>query len=102
MRLGATYLGGRTEFLVWAPAAKRVDVRVVSPREQVVAATPVGRGYHHAVVREVEPGARYLYRLDGAVERPDPASRWQPDGVHSASAVLERRPPPERFVAAPF
>lgn len=40
-------------------------------------------------VREhVEPGSRYLYRLDGGKERPDPASRFQPEGVHGPSQVL--------------
>src|SRR4051812_12207237 len=34
---------------------------------------------------------RYLYRLDGGEERPDPASRCQPDGVHGRSLVVDRR-----------
>jgi maltooligosyltrehalose trehalohydrolase len=48
---------------------------------------PVGRGYFHVKVEELEPGARYLYRLDDERERPDPASRAQPDGVHGPSEV---------------
>ncbi len=35
------------------------------------------------------PGARYLYVLDGERERPDPASRAQPDGVHGPSEVVD-------------
>ena len=31
--------------------------------------------------------ARYRYRVDGQTPVPDPASRWQPDGVHGSSAV---------------
>ena len=34
------------------------------------------------------PHARYLYLLDGQVSRPDPASRYQPDGVHGASEII--------------
>ncbi|MBN9518810.1 hypothetical protein J0H58_09865 [bacterium] len=34
------------------------------------------------------PGARYLYRPDGGDERPDPASRSQPAGVHGLSEVV--------------
>ena len=30
------------------------------------------------------PGTRYLFRIDGGDSRPDPFSRWQPDGVPSA------------------
>ena len=38
---------------------------------------------------EATPGTRYRYRLDGGDELPDPASRWQPDGVHGPSAVVD-------------
>lgn len=46
-------------------------------------------GYFRAVVDGVKPGARYSYRLDGGDARPDPASRFQPDGVHAASQVVD-------------
>jgi maltooligosyltrehalose trehalohydrolase len=39
-------------------------------------------------LRGVPEGQRYFYRLDGGPERPDPASRWQPEGVAGPSAVL--------------
>src|SRR5687767_6824289 len=34
------------------------------------------------------PGAQYLYRINGDEERPDPASHFQPLGVHGPSAVV--------------
>lgn len=43
-------------------------------------------GYYELQVSGLEPGARYFYRING-VDRPDPATRFQPDGVHQASAV---------------
>ncbi len=47
-------------------------------------------GYFRAVVDGIEPGTRYLYRLDGGGDpRPDPASRFQPDGVHAPSQVID-------------
>ncbi len=52
--------------------------------------TPVPGGFHAAVVDDCPPGTRYRYRLagaDGALA--DPASRWQPDGVHGPSAVFD-------------
>jgi len=89
--LGAAVTGdGRTRFLVWAPGARTVDVHLVAPRDRVVVMTAVGRGYYEAVVDDAAPGTRYLYRLDGNRERPDPASRLQPDGVHGPSQVLGR------------
>jgi maltooligosyltrehalose trehalohydrolase len=47
------------------------------------------RGYHHGVLEGVEPGSLYLFRLDGGRERPDPASRSQPQGVHGPSEVAD-------------
>jgi maltooligosyltrehalose trehalohydrolase len=37
----------------------------------------------------IDEGQRYAYRLDGGPPRPDPASRWQPEGVHKPSAVFD-------------
>jgi maltooligosyltrehalose trehalohydrolase len=86
---GVTCLGsGRTRFRIWAPRRRRVQVHLVSPRDQTVRLKEVGDGYYEAEVAEVEPGALYFYRLDMAVERPDPASRLQPQGVHGASQVV--------------
>ena len=74
-------------FLVWAPHSKCVELVLLSPRRKVVAMRRRDHGYHQAMVEGVKPGARYLYRLDGNQELPDPASRFQPDGVHGPSAV---------------
>lgn len=87
--LGATFLGdGRTRFLVWAPAAHRVEVHVLASRKKLVPMESGERGYNHAVVDGVEPGSLYLYQLDEGTERPDPASRCQPQGVHGPSQVV--------------
>jgi maltooligosyltrehalose trehalohydrolase len=51
------------------------------------------RGYFSLTRPDVPDGQRYAYRLDNGPERPDPASLWQPDGVHGPSAVFR----PERF-----
>ena len=39
-------------------------------------------------IANVAPGARYLFRLENGSDRPDPASRFQPDGVHGPSQVV--------------
>jgi len=88
--LGATYLGGsRGGFLVWAPLINQVEVHILSPEERIVPLEKVSRGYHYGVVQGVNPGTRYFYRLDGNTERPDPASRFQPAGVHGPSQVID-------------
>jgi maltooligosyltrehalose trehalohydrolase len=47
-----------------------------------------GRGYHEALISDVEPGERYFFRLPENKERADLASRSQPDGVHGPSQVV--------------
>ena len=100
--LGATRTAdGRWQFVVWAPNRKSVELVLFPPPSAAAGtqnlysawATPIAMerdsfGYFRAVVDGVEPGARYLYRLDGGDARPDPASRFQPDGVHAASQVV--------------
>jgi maltooligosyltrehalose trehalohydrolase len=88
-KLGADYLGGgRCCFTVWAPFINKVEVRIVSPRESIVELERDEQGYHQGIIEEVEPGTLYLYRLDGEKERPDPASRFQPQSVHGPSQVV--------------
>lgn len=89
--LGARLLdGNRCEFRVWAPSRERVELHIVAPRERRVALTKDASGYHSAIVDDCGEGTRYLYALDGGDERPDPASRHQPEGVHRASEVIGR------------
>lgn len=91
LELGAVYLGdGRCRFCVWAPRVTEVQVKVLAPRPFTAPLARGGRGYHWGNVNGVAPGSLYLYVLDGEKERPDPASRLQPEGVHGPSQVVER------------
>lgn len=85
--LGASYSPAVTAFRVWAPRCRGVDV-VVEGRAPVAMTAGAG-GVWEASLAGVSAGARYRYRLDGARDRPDPASRWQPEGVHGPSAVVD-------------
>ncbi len=96
-RLGAEKLkNGRIRFTVWAPYAERVFVQTVSPREKTVPLTPLENGYHQGELAPMADPVRYYYQLEKAAadgERrlqrwPDPASRFQPDGVHGPSQVV--------------
>ncbi|MGE5839563.1 MAG: malto-oligosyltrehalose trehalohydrolase [Deltaproteobacteria bacterium] len=88
--LGASYLGAnQCNFRVWAPLAQNVEVRIVSPENRVVPLQKDPWGYHNALVEGVESGSLYRYRLNGLKERSDPASRFQPQGVHGPSQVID-------------
>jgi maltooligosyltrehalose trehalohydrolase len=90
--LGATMVGeSRCRFLVWAPRAKEVEVSICSPPPRRVPMEPAGCGYFRAVIEGVTAGTLYRYRLDHQNERPDPASRYQPQGVHGPSEVIDNR-----------
>ncbi|MDE2293221.1 MAG: malto-oligosyltrehalose trehalohydrolase, partial [Elusimicrobia bacterium] len=88
--MGARHLGGdRTRFAVWAPGRTSVEARIVHPFERDVPLARQDGGFFLGVADNVPPGARYLYRLDGALERADPASLHQPAGVFGPSEVVE-------------
>jgi maltooligosyltrehalose trehalohydrolase len=92
---GATVLSdGSVRFRIWAPHAQRVATRVLggsAAGEHEL--TQVGEsGVYEGVVRNVGAGTDYTYILTtngGRRELSDPVSRWQPDGVHGPSRVLD-------------
>ena len=86
-RPGAIVDKDRTTFTLWAPKVERVELHVLHPFDKVVAMDRRADGYHVATIADVGSGTRYLLRLDGGDELPDPASTSQPEGVHAASEV---------------
>ena len=90
--LGATPLTtGECNFLVWAPQADSVELRILNSHCQSIPMECLPRGYFR-VVTPAAPFSLYQYDLGGNGEkiRPDPASRSQPQGVHGPSQVLAR------------
>lgn len=88
--IGATVVHGKgVRFKVWAPHAKEVTVAITSPHERLLALTPSRSGYCEGFAEGLAAGSRYRYVLDRDKTRPDPASRFQPDGVHGPSAVVD-------------
>jgi len=86
-------MGGRgTHFRVWAPASKTVSVverfAGSAERGRVVRLTPEGNGYHAGLAEGFGAHALYSVLLDGGLY-PDPASRFQPEGPHGPSEVVD-------------
>ena len=89
---------GSVLFRVWAPSSERVTLLLGSERfETTRGADDVGarvggrdefRGWFE-VRTAARAGDRYAFSLDGGPERPDPATRHQPDGVHDRSALVD-------------
>jgi maltooligosyltrehalose trehalohydrolase len=76
---------------VWAPSCHTVEVVIERPQrtETTVRLTPEQDGFHSGVLEQVAAGDRYWYRLDGDRRRPDPVSRFQPEGPHGPSAIVD-------------
>ena len=89
---------GTCRFRVWAPFARSVAVHIVFPDDRVIPMRPEGQGWFVVGADKADGRTRYYYRLEadrtetasGSLnnEYPDPASRFQPDGVHGPSQVV--------------
>jgi maltooligosyltrehalose trehalohydrolase len=91
--LGAWPGDDGVRFRVWAPGKRAVEVVLEGPVPRVI---PLGKhadGMFSGLVSGLAAGARYRYRVDGHGPFPDPASRFQPEGVHGPSQVVD----PTRF-----
>jgi maltooligosyltrehalose trehalohydrolase len=63
---------------------------VVESREQrIVPLEKEASGYFSGFAADLAAGARYKYRLDAGDSFPDPASRFQPEGPHFASEIVD-------------
>ncbi len=92
LSLGATPAQqGGWQFCVWAPNAKRLELHLFGHDDCVLEMRPAGRGYFSLVADDPSAGARYKYRLENGGEFPDPASRYQPEGVHGPSRLVDLR-----------
>lgn len=90
MAAGAEMRSGGVEFRVWAPQRKHVEVVLEGKRALSLVADD--EGYFSATVAEASAGALYQFRLDDDDKLyPDPRSRFQPEGPHGASEVIDPR-----------
>ncbi len=89
--LGATVIDPKgVSFKVWAPERDDVSVKIVSGRKaREIPLEKDEKGYFTGVVDGVGAGDLYVYVLDQENYYPDPASRFQPEGVHGPSQVID-------------
>jgi maltooligosyltrehalose trehalohydrolase len=80
---------GRTHFRVWAPRRRTVEVVLERHSRGAYLLNSEGGGYYHGFA-PAAAGAFYRFRLDGQEPLyPDPASRFQPEGPHGPSQVVD-------------
>jgi maltooligosyltrehalose trehalohydrolase len=86
--VGASVSNAGVRFRVWAPKASAVSLVLVGEQEPPPM-TPEERGYFSTFVQGLKPRSKYYYLLNGDRRRPDPVSRFQPEGVHGPSEVVD-------------
>ncbi|MGN6507697.1 MAG: malto-oligosyltrehalose trehalohydrolase [Tepidisphaeraceae bacterium] len=92
--LGAVVVSGGVEFRVWAPKRQRVVVVCAKGDAPDLVLQRDAAGYFTGTCPHRKAGDRYFFLLDEETYRyPDPASRFQPDGPHGPSEIVD----PSRF-----
>jgi maltooligosyltrehalose trehalohydrolase len=84
-QVGAEVIGDAVDFRVWAPDHRDVAVAIGDSD------FPLDRepdGYFRGAITKARAGTRYRFRL-GRDTFPDPASRFQPEGPHGPSEVVD-------------
>src|SRR3954453_9641578 len=79
-------------FTVWAPRVREPRVRICTgPAQGDHALAPIDAhsGLFTAVVPNAGANADYVFVVGDGRLLPDPVSRWQPNGVHAASRVVD-------------
>ena len=76
---------------VWAPECRLVELVTQDDLGPAIDSVldSEGNGYFSGVIENVQPGTKYRFRLDGRDAFPDPASRFQPEGPHGPSVMID-------------
>ncbi|HKS11496.1 MAG TPA: malto-oligosyltrehalose trehalohydrolase [Pseudomonas sp.] len=75
-------------FALWAPDARSVTLRIAG--QPVIELLPVdGEDGWYSGLAPCQAGDRYRFVIDDDLEIADPASRYQPEGVHGPSQVVD-------------
>src|ERR1051325_577541 len=91
--IGAELIGkNQTHFRIWAPKAREVDFvfEAVADAQPKLFSLKAEPGGYFSGVTEAVAGTRYGFRVNRVEHAyPDPASRFQPDGPHGPSCIID-------------
>jgi maltooligosyltrehalose trehalohydrolase len=91
-KIGAQYLEGfGCTFTVWAPEKETMILEIVKPVARQLLMKKDEEGYFSVLVEEAKPGTQYFYSPNHIGKFPDPASHYQPEGVHGPSEVVNHK-----------
>jgi maltooligosyltrehalose trehalohydrolase len=87
MPLGAQLVDEGVRFKVWAPKVTGIDV-LLQTGAALALKKDTDTGYFSGIAPHASPGMTYRYRVDGEKDFPDPCSRFQPEGPHGPSLIV--------------
>ncbi|MBD3271357.1 MAG: malto-oligosyltrehalose trehalohydrolase [Elusimicrobia bacterium] len=89
MKIGAFFHpSSESEFTLWAPFADQIHLQLSAPKVLSIPMKKQEKGYW-TITASARPGTRYRYRINQSSDFPDPASFFQPDGVHGNSELID-------------
>ncbi len=86
--VGAEPCPDGVHFRVWAPRRRSISVLLDGNKQPTPLRAESG-GYFSGVLTEARAGSRYRFLLDEDLALADPASRYQPEGPHGSSEVVD-------------
>lgn len=85
--IGMNFSQGGSSFVLWSPISRKVELIV---NENFTFFPEMDdEGCWSVSSIKVQPGDKYLIKLDDSKILPDPASLYQPEGVHGPSQVID-------------
>lgn len=91
---GAEVTDDGVNFRVWSPHRQSVSVAIIAdgkPGDSIPLSREAGT-YFSGTIPHARPGDRYYLRVDDDPRNyPDPASCFQPEGVHGPSEIVDNR-----------
>jgi len=82
---------GELRFRLWAPTAQQVEL-LLETQEGAQASLPmhaIEDGWFYQTSDWAKPGDFYRFRIDGDLQVPDPASRYNPEDIHGRSQIVD-------------
>lgn len=86
--IGVTFENGKAEVKLWAPLIDSVKLKNII-ENKIIDLQKDELGYWKAITDEIKAGENYKFIINDEKELPDPASIFQPEGVHGPSQAVD-------------
>lgn len=81
--------GSRTKFRIWAPLRNKMMLQIEGYGKEEFEMAKDEDGFFNLELEDLPPFSKYLYKPDEEDGYPDPASAYQPKGIHGPSEIVD-------------